>query len=202
MREVERIGSRRAISLDVRVLATTNRNLREQVVAGQFREDLYYRLNVFPLHVPPLRERPGDILPLARSLLARHCRGQRPPPTLTPAAEAALAAYRWPGNVRELENLLQRALILCPGPVLDNVDLRFEAGSPTVAIPAPGIAVSKRGDEVVVAAQGSSLDRTTRESERSAIISALRQGDGSRKDAARRLGISEDRKSTRLNSSH
>lgn len=190
-REVERIGSRRAIALDVRVLATTNRRLREQVVAGEFREDLYYRLNVFPLHVPPLRERPGDILPLARGLLARHCRGQRPPPTLAPAAEAALAAYRWPGNVRELENVLQRALILCPGPVLDSVDLRFEAGSPTAELPTPGIAAPECGNAPVVAAHGSSLDRTTRESERSAIISALRQGDGSRKDAARRLGISE-----------
>lgn len=190
-REVERIGSRRAIALDVRVLATTNRRLREQVVAGGFREDLYYRLNVFPLHVPPLRERPGDILPLTRALLARHCRGQRPLPALTPAAEAALVAYRWPGNVRELENLLQRALILCAGPVLDSADLRFEVGSPATANPQPAIVAPDRVDDGVESTQVGSLDRSTRESERSAIISALRQGDGSRKDAARRLGISE-----------
>jgi len=190
-REVERLGSRRAIALDVRVLATTNRRLREQVVSGQFREDLYYRLNVFPLHVPPLRDRPGDILPLSRALLARHCRGRRPAPTLTAAAEAALCAYRWPGNVRELENLLQRALILCTGPVLDVAELRFEAGT----LPPPAVSSATGARPAVAdgadAGEDLSLDRSTRESEHAAIISALRQGDGSRKDAARRLGISE-----------
>lgn len=187
-REVERLGSRRAIALDVRVLATSNRRLREQVLAGQFREDLYYRLNVFPLHVPALRERPGDILPLGRALLARHCRGQRPPPRLTAEAEAALCAYRWPGNVRELENLLQRALILCAGPVLDAAELRFESGSLPAAVAPAATSEPALGSD---AAENSRLDQATRESERAAILSALRQGDGSRKDAARRLGISE-----------
>jgi len=186
-REVERLGSRRAIALDVRVLATSNRRLREQVMAGQFREDLYYRLNVFPLHVPALRERPGDILPLARALLARHCRGQRPAPTVTAAAEAALCGYGWPGNVRELENLLQRALILCAGPVLDVAELRFEAGTPP-ALVQPALSERAVG---IDASECGSLDHATRESERAAILLALRQGDGSRKDAARRLGISE-----------
>jgi two-component system response regulator FlrC len=187
-REVERIGSRRAIALDVRVLATTNRRLREEVSAGRFREDLYYRLNVFPLHLPPLRERPGDVLPLARALLVRHCRSQRPTPNLTPAAEAALQAHAWPGNVRELENLLQRALILNAGALLDRADLRFEHDdSAAVARHAS----APQAPTTVVIDAGAELGEARRASEHQAILGALRSGSGSRKDAARRLGISE-----------
>jgi len=188
-REVERIGSRRPIALDVRVLATTNRRLREEVSAGRFREDLYYRLNVFPLHVPPLRERPGDILPLARALLARHCRGQRPVPNLSAAAEAALQGYGWPGNVRELENLLQRALILGTGPLLERVDLRFEHDDASAAARAPTQIAVLAGP--ATPPTGAELGAALRASEHQAILGALRSGSGTRKDAARRLGISE-----------
>ncbi|WP_372695800.1 sigma-54-dependent transcriptional regulator, partial [Immundisolibacter sp.] len=111
-REVERLGGRQPIDLDVRVLATSNRDLAAEVAAGRFREDLYYRLAVFPLHLPPLRERPADILPLARRLLARHWRRPTPAPVLADAAVGALLGYTWPGNVRELDNMIQRALIL------------------------------------------------------------------------------------------
>jgi two-component system response regulator FlrC len=176
-REVERLGGRRTIALDVRVLATSNRSLAEAVAAGRFREDLYYRLNVFPLHMPALRERSGDILPLARRMLARGARMQgRPVPGLDASAEAALLAHSWPGNVRELDNVMQRALILQDGPVITAADLSFEC-SGEVAVPAT--------------AQGSVLEAELRERERSVLLETLREVSGSRKAAAERLGISE-----------
>ena len=125
-KEVERIGARNTVPLDVRVLATTNRDLRQYVADGRFREDLYYRLNVFPLHILPLRERPDDILPLAEMILRRHTHSLATLPTFTQAAHAALLAHSWPGNVRELENLIQRSTILLQGDVIDAVDLAFE----------------------------------------------------------------------------
>ena len=187
-REVERIGARRAIALDVRVLATTNRRLRDEVSAGRFREDLYYRLNVFPLHLPPLRERPGDILPLTRALLARHCRGQRPAPSLAAAAEQALLGHRWPGNVRELENLLQRALIMNTGSQLDRADLRFEHDDGAAVVHAVG---APHGGGDLASQPTAELGDALRASEHQLILGALRSGTGTRKDAARRLGISE-----------
>lgn len=112
-REVERLGSRKSIKLNVRVIATSNRNLQETVAEHKFREDLYYRLNVFPLSWRPLRERPGDILPLAKHLLALHAtENSSPIPELLDDAAEALLAYSFPGNVRELDNIMQRALIL------------------------------------------------------------------------------------------
>lgn len=112
-KEVERIGANKMIDLDVRVLATSNRKLLEEVKEGRFREDLYYRLNVFPLHWLPLRERTCDIIPLANYLLKRHCMNQYPlVPVLSDEARQALLAYSWPGNARELDNVIQRALVL------------------------------------------------------------------------------------------
>ena len=117
-RELERIGGRRTISLDVRVLATTNRDLRQYVIDGKFREDLFYRLNVFPLLIPPLRERIGDIIPLAELAITRYYRGGRSIPELSECAKKELLANKWLGNVRELENLIQRSLILLNGNVI------------------------------------------------------------------------------------
>lgn len=112
-KEVERIGANKLISLDVRVLATSNRKLLEEVKLGRFREDLYYRLNIFPLHWLPLRERIYDILPLANYLIRRHCKGSFPVvPVLSEEANQALLTYLWPGNARELDNVVQRALVL------------------------------------------------------------------------------------------
>jgi two-component system response regulator FlrC len=128
-REVERLGSRKTIALDVRVLATTNRNLREQVGAGRFREDLYYRLNVFPMVLPPLRDRRDDILPLARHMLACHAKtAGRVVPRLSESAIARLLVHDWSGNVRELDNLIQRSLIMQGGGVIEADDLRFADG--------------------------------------------------------------------------
>ncbi len=188
-REVERIGGRDMIQLDVRVLATSNRLLREEVAAGRFREDLFYRLNVFPLTLPALRERPRDIVPLARFLLGRHVRAGEVMPEILPEAEAKLASHTWPGNVRELDNLMQRALILCDGQSVTARDIHFESPSQmpghaaaTPSIPAP--MATEDNDQ----AKGR-LSDDLRTVEEQMIIDALRNG-GNRKEAASLLGIS------------
>ncbi len=128
-REVERIGGRRTISLDVRVLATTNRDLADYVREGKFREDLYYRLSVLPMHWHPLRDRPQDILPLAEYLLRQHSRKMKLTGiSLGPDARQALLNHRWPGNVRELDNAIQRALVLHQGSRIEVGDLCLELG--------------------------------------------------------------------------
>jgi two-component system, NtrC family, response regulator AlgB len=119
-KEFERLGENRTRRANVRVIAATNRDLRADVASGHFREDLLYRLNVIELHLPPLRERREDILPLARGFLAFFARAsKRPVPELSPRAEQALIHAAWPGNVRELRNTIERALILWPAPTLE-----------------------------------------------------------------------------------
>jgi two-component system response regulator FlrC len=174
-REVERIGARKSITLDVRVLATTNRNLRECVTKGVFREDLYYRLNVFPLHIPALRERPGDILPLAKFAIERHYDRSRPRPKLTADAKKALLAHSWPGNVRELENLIHRSLILLLEDTISASDLDIEL---TVG--------ELEGDANSTAA----LHDNLKQQERHIIVEALNACHGNRSAAAQKLGIS------------
>jgi len=176
-REVERLGGSQLISLDVRVLATTNRNLREEVASGRFREDLYYRLNVFPIHMPSLRERRGDILPLARTLLERHALGT--PASFTREAEVRLQGHHWHGNVRELENCVQRAAILAAGCQITAADICFEEGLMPASAPQP-----------TMEEDSSQLDGDLRAREQQLIVDALKSVNGSRKDAAERLGIS------------
>lgn len=179
-REVERLGGRKTISLDVRVLATSNRVMREEVAAGRFREDLFYRLNVFPLYLPPLRERTQDILPIAVHLLACNARAAaRPIPVFTAAAEQRLLDHAWPGNVRELDNLIQRVLILHRGDEIDADALSF------------GVAQDGSSCAAPPAAQSEALGQDLKAREQDLIIEALRAGRGSRKYAAERLGISE-----------
>ncbi len=123
-KEIERVGGSGSRKVDVRIVAATNRDLESEVAAGRFREDLYYRLNVIPLHLPPLRERGGDVLLLARHFLSRFCRKKsRVPLALAPDARRILAAYAWPGNVRELENVMERLSILVDGDVVQAADL-------------------------------------------------------------------------------
>ena len=175
--EVERLGGSELIELDVRVLATSNRDMKEAVRAGRFREDLYYRLNVFPLQLPALRERPEDIAPLAEQLLHRAARRMGGTvPRLSRAATERLSAHTWPGNVRELDNMMQRALILHQGEEIDTADLHFESVSETLP-PAPA-------DPVV-----ETLDEDLKTREYRLILDALKVG--SRKRAAQKLGISE-----------
>src|SRR3569832_716219 len=149
-REVERLGGRTPIPLDVRVLATTNRRLREEVAAGRFREDLYYRLNVFPLAISPLALRRDDVLPLAMQLLSARCRPGEQIPALGADAAHLLLTYPWPGNVRELDNLLQRALILVSGPVIHKDHFQFELANEAghAGEPAPVVAIKPAVVEV------------------------------------------------------
>ena len=182
-REVERLGGRQTIALDVRVLATSNRRMREEVAAGRFREDLFYRLNVFPLHLPALRERPDDILPLAERIIQSQGSSGRPLPGLSACARRALLDYHWSGNVRELENVVQRALILVNGSTIEATDLHFE--SPAAA---PGPAPVRAAAPGAGARDGLEGDLQSRE--RQLILAALEAGNGSRKMAAERLGIS------------
>jgi len=183
-REVERLGGRTPVSLDVRVIATTNRRLREEVAAGRFREDLYYRLNVFPLAIAPLRLRRDDVLPLAMQLLTARCRPGEPIPALSAEAAHLLLTYGWPGNVRELDNLLQRALILVTGPVIRPEHIQFElANDGTAAPPVAGPAPTASREAI------HSLAGSLVQAERDLILDALRNHQ-SRREAAERLGIS------------
>ncbi len=200
-REVERLGGRTPVPLDVRVLATTNRRLREEVAAGRFREDLYYRLNVFPLAIAPLRLRRDDVLPLAMQLLCARCRPGERIPALSAEAAHLLLTYTWPGNVRELDNLLQRALILVNGPVIRPEHIQFELVNESALAPASPdsiTAVSAAGDPAgansfansMANSLASSLADSLVQTERELILDALRNGQGNRREAAERLGIS------------
>ena len=179
-REVERLGGRKTIHLDVRVIATSNRNLKEAVRKGDFREDLYYRLNVFPLTWLPLAERVDDILPLAKHLVACYCqKSGEPVAEFSPAARSKLNAYSWPGNVRELDNVIQRALILHSNQIIDASDMmieNFETAS-----------VNEVEQEVIT---DDKLGSELKIQEHQIILDTLQACHGSRKDVAERLGIS------------
>ncbi len=167
-RRFERLGGTRTIESDVRWIAATNRNLRTMIEEGRFREDLYHRLAVFPIHLPPLRERRRDILPLTDTLLAGICRGLgRPPATITDDARTRLERHSWRGNIRELANALERAVILAGGPNLDAAHFRLDDESTPASL-----------------ADGSLADL-----EREAIKRALAAARGNRKHAAEQLGI-------------
>lgn len=176
-KEVERLGGQKLISLDVRVLATTNRDLRSEVQNGNFREDLYYRLSVFPIKLPALRERRGDILPLARLLLTQaEGSGQ----SFTKSAEEKLFAHDWPGNVRELENAIKRGVILAETDLIDIEDLVFEQELSSCFEPL----------EAQCEPQEEELGGNLKAHEQNLIIHALDAVGGSRKAAAEKLGIS------------
>jgi two-component system response regulator FlrC len=184
-RQVERLGSSKSIELDVRVLATTNRDLKTEVIEQRFREDLFYRLNVFPLHLPPLRDRIDDVAPLARHFIETYASGESV--SLTEKACLKLREHSWPGNVRELENVMQRALILRTGQNVDEQDVYFED------VPKPQLTVSQRGPApmmVAPAEDGAVLGSGLKAREQAMILDMLRATNGSRKDTAERLGIS------------
>lgn len=192
-REVERIGGRGPVALDVRVLATTNRNLRGEVAAGRFREDLYYRLNVFPLSTSPLRERRDDVLPLAMRMLTSRCPPGERIPALSADAAHLLLTYAWPGNVRELDNVMQRALILCGGAVIEPEHIHLEGGvRQAAAVSAEQSYPTQRDSDMERGAlvSASSLRSQAQSAERDLILEALRVDHGNRQAVARRLGIS------------
>jgi DNA-binding NtrC family response regulator len=171
-REVRRVGENKTRPIDVRLVAATHRDLSAEVKAGRFREDLYFRLKVVALHVPPLRDRPEDIIPLAKvALLEATSRAKVPPKELSAAVSRALLEYRWPGNVRELFNAMERAAVLAERRTLQPEDLPDEVRRPA---PAP---VSEGASQTLEAI------------ERSAILSALSAERGNRAKTAQRLGI-------------
>ncbi len=208
-REVERLGARKTISLDVRVLATSNRDLKEAVADNQFREDLYYRLNVFPLMWRPLCERPGDIIVLAKHLIERHLvKNKEPLATLDGAAEQKLLSHAWPGNVRELDNVIQRALILRTGNVIGEQAIFIEnlMQAPINSTPKQEIAAEQANtpsgayydDKITPAEASSSLPSVDtgsykdelKDKEHKIILDTLARCQGKRKDVAQTLGIS------------
>jgi two-component system response regulator FlrC len=145
-REVERLGSNRTLSLDVRLIATSNRDLPDEVRASRFRADLYYRLNVMSLRLPALRERRGDILPLARRTLQACARGTHVPLSLSPAAERKLVEHDWPGNARELTNIVQRAAWLACGGIIEAEDLELVALDGSAAAGGAGAGTGGRAE--------------------------------------------------------
>ena len=190
--EVERLGGSELISLDVRVLATSNRTMRKEVDAGNFREDLYYRLNVFPIELPPLRMRKEDIIPIAEKLLTRHAmKAGTAIPKISSAAAALLNEHSWPGNVRELDNTLQRALILHKAGVIEAVDIMCEQVGEQSATSL--VSPEKIRNEKSVVEESNckeTLDTDLRRTEHSRIIDVLKNCMGNRKIAADTLGIS------------
>ncbi|MEA2627225.1 MAG: hypothetical protein QOD06_3270 [Candidatus Binatota bacterium] len=178
--EVLRVGGVQSRVVDVRVIAATNRRLRDEIAAGRFREDLYFRLNVIPIRLAPLRERVDDILPLCRHFLARHADETGEPLALGPEAEEALLRHPWPGNVRELENAIERAVVLAKGEKITPEDLLLEASED-----ASGTRGSSRDGEPGESTLQECLDRATADR----IQAALEGCGGNRAEAARVLGI-------------
>lgn len=177
-REVERLGGKKTIPLNVRVIATTNRNMKKEVAEGRFREDLYYRLNVFPLTLPPLRVRKNDIVVLSEMFISKYSPTDDIP-VLSDCALKKLELHTWPGNVRELENVIQRSLILSMNGVINEGDIIFENEEHTY-----------EETNVVSMPQDSGLSGDLKLKEYDIIINALSECGGSKKAAAERLSIS------------
>ncbi|WP_319244117.1 sigma-54 dependent transcriptional regulator [uncultured Propionivibrio sp.] len=191
-REVERVGGKKPVELDIRIVATSNRDMAEAVARGVLREDVYYRLNVFPLLIPALRQRPEDIVPLARHFLAQHGgRSGRPGLRLSGAAEQFLRGHAWPGNVRELENVMQRAVIFAVGDLVEPEALHLSVlPSGTAVLPEAAVYSPPVPTESVVAAAPARND-SLRDLEREHILGTLAAVGGSRKLAGERLGMPE-----------
>lgn len=183
-KEVERLGGNKVIELDVRILATSNRDMRQSVANNEFREDLFYRLNVFPLHVSLLRERKDDIVPIAERLIERYAiSAGRNIPELTGQAKGKLRNNHWQGNVRELENVIQRSLILQSGNQIDADDIQFEITAATAG--------ASTGTFNETQEQNDTLNGDLKHREWDLILNAIKDARGSRKMTAERLGISQ-----------
>ena len=191
-REVERVGARKPIALDIRVVATTNRDLAGEVAAGRFREDLFYRLSVFPLAWQSLRQRPADILPLAERLLAKHVNKMKHGPVrLSAEAQKCLISYAWPGNVRELDNAVQRALILQQGGVIQAEDFCLAgpvtfAAAPVPQMPAVATGAMEASPETAGGEGAGALGRVHIEVEAVFAVASEAERAGARLQARRR----------------
>ncbi|HHS9674126.1 TPA: sigma 54-interacting transcriptional regulator, partial [Klebsiella michiganensis] len=173
-REVQRVGSNQTLSVDVRLIAATHRDLAEEVSAGRFRQDLYYRLNVVTIDMPPLRQRKEDIPQLARYFLQRYAeRNRKAVQGFTPQAMDLLIRYAWPGNIRELENAVERAVVLLTGEYISEREL-------PLAIAGTSVADAPHGEDSI---------QPLVEVEKEAILVALEKTGGNKTEAARQLGI-------------
>jgi len=207
-RKVLRLGARAPTSVDARIIAATNRDLEQEVAAGRFRQDLFFRLNVFPLDIPPLRERTSEIVPLATVFIASMCEqmSRRTPPRLDPSAVAALETYAWPGNIRELRNIVHRAVLLCHGDVITEAHLPLErmgrtlsAATPERALPvvddrgvrprALGLPTTPPPVPAAAAKGAANLKDDVEQMERDRIVAALEECAGNQTRTAALLGI-------------
>lgn len=169
-REIERLGGKKTIKINVRIIAATNRDLRQYVTTGEFRSDLYYRLNVFPLHCSALRDRPLDIIPLAEYFINRYALAYgRNAPQLTDSAKKKLVSYGWPGNVREMDNFIQRMMIMTSHDLINEDDIEFE-------------------DDVSI--EYDSLNSKLKSHEAKVIVDVLKESEGCRGLAAKKLNMS------------
>jgi len=207
-RKVLRLGARVPTPVDVRIIAATNRDLEHEVAAGRFRQDLFFRLHVFPLDIPPLRERRSEIAPLVQTFIAGLCEqlGRRPRPRLSDDAIAALEGYAWPGNIRELRNIVHRALLLCHGELITEAHLPLERMGRTLSGPHERVAApaldphrQRHRNDVTVppasargpdpAAPGQDLRSTVEKLEHEQILAALDACAGNQTRTAKMLGI-------------
>ena len=185
-KQFERVGGTQSLHVDVRVVAATNRNLKQRVAARQFREDLYFRLSVFPIQIPPLRERGDDILILARHFVEKFCRDlNKRPLTLAPGVIDELRSYQWPGNVRELQNCIERAVILTEGDAIHvrHLNLSFRQTAAVAPIANPWEQIDLSGT------MPDALRRITEEVERRKIAQALADANGNKAQAADALRV-------------
>ncbi len=197
-REFERVGGSETIKVDVRLVSATNRDLEKMIVDGEFREDLYYRLNVFPINLPPLRDRLEDLPVLAQHFVAKFARQMGVSPmTPQPDALAKLREYNWPGNVRELENIIERGMILAKGTQLGSTHLDFgrragggnQGASTGTTGPLQAVSVATAPATIAASEEGKSLGERLLESERKEIIAAVEKSRGNIASASRMLGI-------------
>ncbi|WP_178861188.1 sigma-54-dependent transcriptional regulator [Thiomicrorhabdus cannonii] len=192
-REVERIGSHKVIHLDVRVLSASNVDMKRAIEKGTFREDLFYRLNVFPMRLPPLRERPKDIAAIAEKLLQRHCGRNRIEPMISAPAMKRLLEYGWPGNIRELDNVIQRALVMMSGDTIHKEDILLDMDT---AVMEKAYAMSEGKPEEtfqeshVFDGASDELPMDLKAREVTLILDTLRQYNGHRQKTAEILNIS------------
>ena len=182
----ERVGGTQSLHVDVRVVAATNRNLKSRVAERQFRDDLYFRLSVFPIHIPPLRERGADVVILAQSFLDRFCREENKSLMLSQAAIAELRAYSWPGNVRELQNCIERAVILAEG---DSIQPRHLNITTRPAAPVVAVAADPWDQIDLSGTLNDAVRRVAVEVERRKIVKAIRESGGNKLQAADSLQV-------------
>ena len=196
--EFERVGGTKTLSVDVRVIATTNRDLSHEMKNGAFREDLYYRLHVLPIHMKSLRERVEDILPLCEHFAGMYARENgKKQPAFSPEAMEQLSSWNWPGNVRELENTIQRAVVLLKDDLIHTKDLVFGPASGAILDqPEPALPSPKEATEATIAPY--LANRAMADIERVAILATLGETRGNKTEAARRLGLTARTLSNKL----